>query len=70
MAAPVGASEGLAALTLGGMGRAPALGATGPLGQGQPDTAPAEPLAAPIAGCLIVDRRAASGAGASAVRGG
>ena len=52
MAAPVGASEGLAALTLGGMGRAPALGATGPLGQGQPDTAPAKPLAAPIAGCL------------------
>ena len=66
MAAPVGASEGLAALTLGGMGRAPALGATGPLGQGQPDTVPAKPLA-PI-GC----RRSSivGGAGASAVRGG
>ena len=58
MAAPVGASEGLAALTLGGMGRAPALGATGPLGQGQPDTAPAKPLAAPCRlGPAIDDRR-------------
>ena len=64
MAAPVGASEGLAALTLGGMGRAPALGATGPLGQGQPDTAPAKPLAAPLRSMIV------GGAGASAVRGG
>ena len=68
MAAPVGASEGLAALTLGGMGRAPALGATGPLGQGQPDTAPAEPLAAPMGSCLRSS--IVGGAGASAVRGG
>ena len=69
MAAPVGASEGLAALTLGGMGRAPALGATGPLGQGQPDTVPAEPLAAPIAGWALRSM-IVGGAGASAVRGG
>jgi len=66
MAAPVGASEGLAALTLGGMGRAPALGATGPLGQGQPNTA--KPLAAPMVGTQSVI--IGSGAGASAVSGG
>ena len=68
MAAPGGAGEGLAALTLGGMGCAPAMGATGSLGQGQPNTTPAKPLA-PIAGCLIASM-IGSGAGASAVGGG
>jgi len=60
--------EGLAALALGGgrgMGHAPALGAAGPLGQGQPKTAPAKPLAAPMQPVII-----GSGAGASAVSGG
>ena len=62
--------EGLAALALGGgrgMGHAPALGAAGPLGQGQPDTVPAKPLAAPMHTQPVI---IGSGAGASAVRGG
>ena len=68
MAAPGGAGEGLAALTLGGMGCAPAMGATGSLGQGQPNTTPAKPLAPIAAGCLR--SWIGSGAGASAVGGG